>query len=858
MRYISLLVLAILIACTCIIYATSTSYEGMKNAYPFTSIKGVRRIAKTHVTEVISYGRPFFTVNWVKISIPSRFANTVYGSCILGRYVIFVGVAYENYFSKVMGYAGYAHIEVRYRSTGDLVNEWTDTEQSVFYNCITIDDKIYVVGGEREPNGTAHWVIYVFDKNLHVLRKIVGVEGVATSIVTDGKYVYVGGWEYKDGVFMLRVEKRRLDDLSLVKSVDIYYSSWLASEVYSVALYDMAINPVTGDIWAVGHYYSQVYGEVYGLIIILDKNLNIVREVSYPQVYPKGICFNSMGRAYIVTPRHVLSFDKYGTFMGITDSSNGTKILCIGNYVITFSYIRNMYKTCFDVSLLDSNLNLLSVACLGLSNFTIYGIGIGKPAFDGSNIYVGFIGDGAWVLYSLHVNITRQAYSLPDLTIRDLEIYPQSPIAWQTVTISFKICNIGNAPASNVEWILYINNITYEKGVIDYLASSTCIPENVTVTLEGGIYNIKVIVNPYNIIRELNTTNNIAQEKVYVRYRTYKTYGNWILLGNATVENGKIILTQDTNYQVGAAWYMIPINFSYNFYAKLIVYLGSNPYGADGITFVIARDPLQLGGRGGSLGYAAGCWEGICFHGVLNSIAVEIDTFQNIPLNDPFEDHIAIDVNASVVHTGKFPVVEIGNVEDGKEHILEIFWNAKNETLTVKFDGRIVINNFRINLYKYIKGDVGYIAVTGATGAAYNLQYFRPVVLKYTMASVARVCIYKLGSESLYTPPNLTELGKFVGCTYVNLRKLWFWITFWGRDVPANWTNVFAFVSHDVNDNVYTIPPPWARKLVHDFREVALDIMFGINVTVPGKYLVETYSDDGVWVKIGNNVVIDD
>ncbi|NPA70594.1 MAG: hypothetical protein GXO26_07270, partial [Crenarchaeota archaeon] len=247
MRYIPLLALVILIACTCIIYAASVPYESMRNTYPFTNITNSKHGMSINIPAIVSYGRTFLRVNWVRISVPSPFSNFVYGSCILGRYVIFVGSSYEIYFSRIMGYVGHAHIEVRYRSTGELVNEWTDNQESIFYNCITVGDKIYVVGGEREPDGTARWVIYVFDKNLHVLRKIVGVEGVATSIVTDGKYVYIGGWEYKDGEFVIHIEKRRLDDLALVKSVDIYHNSWFTPEVYLISLYDMAINPVTGD-----------------------------------------------------------------------------------------------------------------------------------------------------------------------------------------------------------------------------------------------------------------------------------------------------------------------------------------------------------------------------------------------------------------------------------------------------------------------------------------------------------------------------------------------------------------------------------------------------------------------------------
>jgi hypothetical protein len=88
-------------------------------------------------------------------------------------------------------------------------------------------------------------------------------------------------------------------------------------------------------------------------------------------------------------------------------------------------------------------------------------------------------------------------------------------------------------------------------------------------------------------------------------------------------------LTRNLQLQVGAIWASNKV-FSSSFTAQFGYFIAGSAQ-ADGITLIFSPE-IFLGGTGGGLGYQGG---------PTNSVAVEIDIFQNSPF-DPNNSHIAV------------------------------------------------------------------------------------------------------------------------------------------------------------------------------------------------------------------------
>ena len=195
--------------------------------------------------------------------------------------------------------------------------------------------------------------------------------------------------------------------------------------------------------------------------------------------------------------------------------------------------------------------------------------------------------------------------------------------------------------------------------------------------------------------------------------------------GNATQDNCHCYtLTQAINTQGGSVWNNNKINLNQSFDFTFQVFLGcADGNGADGIAFVLQPISASVGTSGGGMG----------FQGVNPSVGVTLDTYQNSsPDNDPFYDHIAIQLNGDINHssintlTPLTPISAINNnVEDCQNHTVRIVWDAISKNMTVYFDGQLRVsatNDFVNNVFG---GDsMVYWGFTGATGGLNNLQKF--------------------------------------------------------------------------------------------------------------------------------------
>src|SRR5687767_3140998 len=146
----------------------------------------------------------------------------------------------------------------------------------------------------------------------------------------------------------------------------------------------------------------------------------------------------------------------------------------------------------------------------------------------------------------------------------------------------------------------------------------------------------------------------------------------YILNGNATQNTCNCyLLTQPAFQQSGSVWNSVKINLNNSFDFSFNVYLGClDSTGADGIVFMLQPLSTNLGTSGGGMG----------FDGITPSIGVTLDTWQNSGYNDPYYDHISIQVNGNPTHGTDLagPVTAANgnnNIEDCQWHIFRISWD---------------------------------------------------------------------------------------------------------------------------------------------------------------------------------------
>jgi hypothetical protein len=189
----------------------------------------------------------------------------------------------------------------------------------------------------------------------------------------------------------------------------------------------------------------------------------------------------------------------------------------------------------------------------------------------------------------------------------------------------------------------------------------------------------------------------------------------YVTNGTATQMGGtEYRLTQATYNQGGSVWYQQRLDLRYDFTINTEIYLGSiDAGGADGIAFVLQPLNVNQGVSGG----------GIEYFGIVPSMAIEFDTWQNYEFNDPAEDHVGFMRNGSTVHTKQpslFP-----NMEDGAWHTAVFEWNAAQQTLSVVAFNKAYILQDNLVMSVFNGSPYVYWGFTGATGAAINDQRVR-------------------------------------------------------------------------------------------------------------------------------------
>ncbi|HEY8402179.1 MAG TPA: T9SS type A sorting domain-containing protein [Cytophagaceae bacterium] len=226
--------------------------------------------------------------------------------------------------------------------------------------------------------------------------------------------------------------------------------------------------------------------------------------------------------------------------------------------------------------------------------------------------------------------------------------------------------------------------------------------------MKKEIYSIKGIRIFLFLLSLIGTINNsIAQQPFQLNAFAVPTTGEHCYQ-----------LTTATNNEYGSMWFRKKADLRKDFDITANLYFGNNTAGADGITFAFQNECTSSGVGGGGIGVG----------GVTPSLVVEFDTYQN-PY-DPGVDHIAIEKNGWVEHTGANhlagPVSALANnatIKDGKFHPVRIVWTAADSTLKVYFDGAQRLS-YTANIVKTIFSNDPFVywGFTAATGG-YNNQH---------------------------------------------------------------------------------------------------------------------------------------
>lgn len=204
-----------------------------------------------------------------------------------------------------------------------------------------------------------------------------------------------------------------------------------------------------------------------------------------------------------------------------------------------------------------------------------------------------------------------------------------------------------------------------------------------------------------------------------------------VLSAQQYVTNGSAIqtgtcyrLTPDQQFRGGSVWYLDKVNINESFDLYFDIFLGcKDADGADGIAFVLQPVSTNIGSAGGGMGY----------QGITPSVAIEMDTWQNVDVQDPLYDHIGVQLNGNTAHgpgggsaVGPLPILPgNGNIEDCNWHSMRVTWNADSTTLRAYIDCNLVITYTDDIVTNIFGGDsLVFWGFTGATGGFNNIQEF--------------------------------------------------------------------------------------------------------------------------------------
>ncbi len=190
-------------------------------------------------------------------------------------------------------------------------------------------------------------------------------------------------------------------------------------------------------------------------------------------------------------------------------------------------------------------------------------------------------------------------------------------------------------------------------------------------------------------------------------------------------------LTAPVIWQGGTVWYREPIDLQESFEMELKLFFGCDDEGADGMVFIF-HPRLRDGFQG----------EGIGFGGLNPALGIEMDTYMNPHLADPEYDHLAVIKNGRMHHSLSIskavPLLPGSkNIEDCKNHRINIKWNPANTNLRISIDGSLRLSTNYDIIGKIFRGNSRvYWGISSATGGKYNTHKVCMEKLEFAKSTV--------------------------------------------------------------------------------------------------------------------------
>ena len=208
-------------------------------------------------------------------------------------------------------------------------------------------------------------------------------------------------------------------------------------------------------------------------------------------------------------------------------------------------------------------------------------------------------------------------------------------------------------------------------------------------------------------------------------------------------------VTPDVTLQAGTVWSqdMLDLSFAFSFEADFMMsedLSADNRGRADGITFALQNVSSSFVGSSGKM---------MAVDGLTYSFGVEFDTHAsaadvydvntNPGGHELLEDHVAFWAGGDLTNPLAGPVLvdqATPNFEDGQYHRIKVDWDPVTQTMTVSFDGTMVLSYTSPGdlVTDFLNGDPNvYFGFGGGTGGKTSLQKFCVVnLVKYRDATI--------------------------------------------------------------------------------------------------------------------------
>lgn len=238
-----------------------------------------------------------------------------------------------------------------------------------------------------------------------------------------------------------------------------------------------------------------------------------------------------------------------------------------------------------------------------------------------------------------------------------------------------------------------------------------------------------------------------SQAGIIISYPDFSSTSGLTLVGSATTTSNQLELTPGATGQSGAAYSTtaVPLGasdtFSTTFQFQFTNTGGIDP--ADGITFVLAASPAGLGTGGGDIGYG----------GVGNSVAIELDTYNNGSSDGNSSNHVAIDEDGHIddgTSQGDQNLVNVYGISScGFGATAGCMSNGDIWTATIGYDGTnlsmtlfdttgegspfTVYSSQALNIASLLGTNTAFVGFTAGTGAGFEQQD----ILNWQLANTA-------------------------------------------------------------------------------------------------------------------------